>query len=148
VAKELGVPEQNISRWLKELRTVSAVPKDDDEGAGGPRRPEDWTVKERLRAVVEAEDLSDAELGEFLRRQGLHEEILDDWRASVFAALQPASATAAQAKADKKRIEKLEKELTRNKKALAAANAVVVLQKKVHALWGDADDDTSSETDE
>jgi transposase len=148
VSREMGVPQPNISRWLREARTVPAVAKDDDETASEPRRPEDWTVKERLRAVLEAEELSDAELGEFLRREGLHEEILDDWRASVFAALAPASTTAAQAKADKKRIEKLEKELTRNKRALAAANAVVVLQKKVHALLGDGDDDTSSETDE
>ena len=148
VSKEFGVPEPNISRWLKEARRVPAVPKDDDGTASGPRRPEDWSAKERLRAVVKAEDLSDEELGEFLRREGLHEEVLDDWRASVFAALTPASTTAAQARADKKRIEKLEKELTRNKRALAAANAVVVLQKKVHALLGDADDDTNSETDE
>ena len=149
MAREIGVPDVNLSRWLKEARRVPTVPKNDDkETPSEARRPEDWTVKERLRVVLAAEDLSDAELGEFLRREGLHEEILGDWRASVFAALSPASVTAAQAKADRKRIEKLERELTRNKRALAAANAVVTLQKKVHALLGDADDDTSSETDE
>lgn len=148
VARELGVPKVNVYRWLQQARTVPAVPNDNDGDSNGPRRPEDWTAKERLRAVLQAEDMSDEELGEFLRREGLHEEVLDDWRASAFAALAPASTTAAQIKADKKRIEKLEKELTRSKRALAAANAVVALQKKVHALLGDEDDDTSSETDE
>jgi hypothetical protein len=97
---------------------------------------------------VEAEKLSDEELGEFLRREGLHEETLEDWSAAVHEALTPADARARVAVSDKKRIQKLEKALAREERELAAANAVVTLQKKVHALWGDVDDDTSPETDE
>jgi transposase len=147
LAKEAGVPQSTLSRWLIAFGKVPSVPNDDNERASGPRRPEDWTVSERLRAVVEAEKLSDAELGEFLRREGLHEETLDDWRAAVHAALAPGTVRG-RAASDKKRIAKLEKELGRKERALAAANAVVTLQKKVHALLADADDDTSSETDE
>lgn len=33
-------------------------------------------------------------------------------------------------------------------KALAEAAALLVLQKKVQAIWGDADDDTTKESDE
>jgi hypothetical protein len=42
----------------------------------------------------------------------------------------------------------LERELRRKDKALAEAAALLVLQKKVQALWGDADDDTKRESDE
>jgi transposase len=43
---------------------------------------------------------------------------------------------------DAKRIKKLERELRRKEKALAEAAALLVLQKKVQAIWGDEDDDT------
>jgi transposase len=36
----------------------------------------------------------------------------------------------------------LERELTRKDKALAETAALLVLSKKVQALWGDEDDDT------
>jgi transposase len=147
LSKEVGVPQSSLSRWLKDLGTVSPVANDKKGSANGSRRPEDWSVAERLRAVVEAQKLSDEELGEFLRREGLHEETLDDWSAAVHEALAPAAGRG-RAAADKKRIAKLEKELARKDRALAAANAVVTLQKKVHALLGDADDDTSAESDE
>ncbi len=41
----------------------------------------------------------------------------------------------------------LERQLRRKDKALAEAAALLVLQKKAQALWGDADDDTDPETD-
>ena len=147
VSREIGIPQSTVSRWLKSAGRVSSVSNDNKGSASAPRRPEDWSVGERLRVVAEAERLRDEELGELLRREGLHEETLEDWQAAVHAALAPA-ASSKSARADKKRIEKLEKLLARKERALAAANAVVTLQKKVHALLGDADDDTTSETDE
>jgi len=42
-----------------------------------------------------------------------------------------------QAKADKKRIRQLERELNRKEKALAEAAALLVLRKKLNAYWGD-----------
>lgn len=127
---------------------MSSVSNENKVAASAPRRPEDWSVSERLRVVAEAEKLSDAELGEFLRREGLHEETLADWKGAVHAALSPKAPRGLAARTDKKRIEKLEKQLARKERALAAANAVVALQKKVHALLGDVDDDTTPGTDE
>jgi transposase-like protein len=147
LAKEVGVPQSSLSRWLRSFGTVWGVPNDNNGTASGPRRPEDWPVKERLRAVVEAEKLGEEELGEFLRREGLHEETLAEWSAAVHEALAPSHARERAGASDKKRIQKLEKELARKERELAAANAVVTLQKKVHALWGDADDDTNPGTD-
>ncbi len=42
-----------------------------------------------------------------------------------------------QAKADKKRIKELERELKRKDKALAEAAAILVLRKKFNAYWSD-----------
>jgi len=106
--------------------------------AKAPKRPEDWSAEERLRAVMESSRLTEAELGAFLRREGLHEATLRQWRASALEGLGPQRAT----RSEQKRLQELEKELRRKDKALAEAAALLVLQKKVRALWGDGDDDT------
>ncbi len=41
-----------------------------------------------------------------------------------------------QARADQKRIRELERELQRKDKALAEAAALLILRKKLNALWG------------
>jgi transposase-like protein len=115
-------------------------------GGSAPRRPEDWTALERLRAVAEASGLSGDELGEFLRREGLHEEALAEWRQAALDALQPSAPNARSG--DKKHIKRLERELLRKEKALAEAATLLVLKKKAQELWGDEDDDTSDETEQ
>ena len=49
---------------------------------------------------------------------------------------------------EQKRVRELERELRRKDKALAEAAALLVLQKKVQAIWGDGDDDTPPKSDE
>ena len=145
LAREVGVHQTTLSRWVRDLGKVPVVSNDNDGTASRPRRPEDCTAEERLRAVTEAGRLEGEELGKFLRREGLHEETLQEWKQAAIDALQP---TRRGSRAERRQIEKLEKKLAKKEKALAAANAVVTLQKKVHALLGDGDDDTASESDE
>lgn len=106
-----------------------------------PRRPRDWSPEEKLNAVIEAQALSEDELGAFLRRKGLHEAQLEEWRTLILAGLQGHSPRtgAKPSTGDARRIRELEKELDRKDKALAETAALLVLQKKVQALWGDAD---------
>jgi hypothetical protein len=47
-----------------------------------------------------------------------------------------------QAKADRKRIRELERELRRKEKALAEAAALLILQKKLNAYWGNVDEES------
>jgi hypothetical protein len=91
--------------------------------------------------VVEAGRLSEAELGEYLRRQGLHREQLEEWRTALEEALsQPRSGR--RQTGEGKRIKELERELVRKDKALAETAALLVLKKKMDQYWGDEDDDT------
>ena len=46
-----------------------------------------------------------------------------------------------QSKEDKKRIRELEKDLNRKEKALAEAAALLILRKKVRAIWGSNEED-------
>jgi hypothetical protein len=57
--------------------------------------------------------------------------------AAVSALAKPRGTTAEQ-----KRIKELERELKRNKDALAETAALLVLRKKAAALWGEEGDDT------
>ena len=109
-----------------------------------PRRPEDWTAEERLQIVLEAAKVSEADLGAFLRSKGLHEAVLTEWRTAALTALRGPTKASPEAK----RVRALEKELARKDKALAEAAALLVLKKKVQAIWGDEDDSTPSKSDE
>jgi transposase len=145
LSQEVGIGQPTLSKWLRDARGNIRVVKFDSPPPPptNPRRPEDWSPEERLEAVLEASRLKDEELGAFLRRKGLHEAILTEWKASALEALGPQKRTS-----DSRRVRELEKQLRRKDKALAEAAALLVLQKKVRALLGDEDDDTGSRNDE
>ncbi|HEX5100452.1 MAG TPA: hypothetical protein VFV94_13180 [Polyangiaceae bacterium] len=110
------------------------------------RRPDEWSAQEKLEAVLEAKRLSEAELGEFLRSRGLHEQQLREWEAAAVESLRGRKASGKSAEA--KRVKELERELRRKEKALAEAAALLVLRKKAEALWGAEDASTESSSDD
>lgn len=134
LARELNLPQPTLSRWLREARSVGGVTT---------KRSKQWTTAEKLRVLLEADQLGEDKLGELLRREGLHEAQLKQWREDVEAALSPGKKSA-KPSPEAKRVQELERELRRKEKALAEAAALLVLKKKVDAIWGDEDDDTTS----
>jgi hypothetical protein len=100
------------------------------------------SAEEKVRIVVAASALAPAELGAFLRREGVHEAEVEQWRAAILEALESGVAKGSGRSADGKRIKELERELRRKDKALAETAALLVLQKKVREIWGDGDDGT------
>jgi transposase-like protein len=110
----------------------------------GPKRPNDWSAEEKLKVVMEADSLEAEQLGEFLRKKGLHQTHLEQWRLQMLDGLQDgfSKKKTGQKKADSKRIRALEKELRRKDKALAETATLLVLKKKVQQIWGDEDEPT------
>ena len=143
LAIEVGIRQPTLSRWLREARMLSGMAKKSrrPDDRSHPQRPQDWSPEEKLRVVVEASGLSDEALGAFLRKEGLHQAQLDEWIATARSSLSAPKGTR-KASAESKRIRELERELRRKEKALAETAAILVLQKKVQAIWGDEDDDT------
>ncbi len=136
LGRETGISQQTLSRWLHAAGTLAPM---NDSTDAAPRRPQDWSAHEILAVIVEAAGLSDEDLGSFLRRRGLHESHLEQWRTRMVAGLEkPVRRSASSPEA--KRIKELEKELRRKEKALAELAALLVLQKKVRGIWGDEDD--------
>lgn len=150
LAQEIGVSQSSLSRWLREAGTLQSVKRKKQatkrEKAEG-RRPEEWTAEEKLEAVLEAKRLSEAELGEFLRRRGLHEEQLREWESAAVESLRRGRKTGGKSP-EAKRVKELERELRRKEKALAEAAALLVLRKKAEALWGDEDASTEQNNDD
>lgn len=139
LAKDSGVAQSTLSKWLREARTVAPVAKK-TTSKGGRK----WTAAEKLRVVAEAMKLGESDLGELLRREGLHEAQLRQWRADAEAGLVEVPRKGRRS-AEATRIRELERELRRKDKALAEASALIILKKKAAAIWGweDEDDDTN-----
>lgn len=140
---ETGVSQSSLFKWVREAKLRHMG--DEHKPTKKEKRPEDWTAAEKLSAVMEGSRLGEAELGEFLRQNGLHETQLTQWRQAALEAL--AGTKQVRASPESRRVRELEKEVQRKDKALAEAAALLVLQKKVRALWGDADDDTEPENE-
>ncbi len=140
LAEEVGVAQTTLSKWL---RQASSIDQNYSQKVKNhmPKRPQDWTAEEKLQTVIEAASLSDEELGEFLRRKGIHEAQLNEWHSLMIGGLKPRGKSKNKS-SETKKIKQLEKELHRKDKALAEASALLVLKKKAQEIWGDGDAST------
>lgn len=139
LALEVGVSQGTLSRWLRDARTIGGM----THSTKGPEVRGDrkkWTAREKLRVVMEAGQLSDTDLGAYLRREGVHGAQVQQWRAAAEAALGRPGQERSERRAEGKKLRALERELRRKDAALAEAAALLVLKKKAQAIWGDADD--------
>jgi transposase-like protein len=138
LSEETGITAVTLYAWRRQARESGVAVPGDGKQAG------DWSSADKFRMVLEAASLSEAQLGEFCRRKGVLAEQLKQWRdaceqANATAAMQ-SQQSRAQAKASEQRIRSLEKELKRKEAALAEAAALLVLRKKVEAMWGEPED--------
>ena len=110
-----------------------------------PSNPEKWSGANKLAVVIETAALNEEELAEYCRRKGLYAEQINRWRDAAISGNESLRAMSAQERQDlqkeRKKTRKLEKELRRKDRALAETAALLVLQKKARAIWGDGEDD-------
>ena len=132
LAKETGIPQATLSTWVRRYSSES--------GQSKAKRPRDWSAEEKLKALNETANLADAELGDYLRRNGLHSVHLEQWRREIIEAVDGKGSRRQKAE-DKRRVKELERELRRKEKALAETTALLVLKKKAHLIWGDPEDE-------
>jgi len=150
LSREVGIHQATLSRWLRAAGTVAGVSKKKPKPRRmalaqpvGARPVGQWSAEEKVRVVMAGAAVADDRIGEFLRREGLHEEDLERFREEVRSAAIAGLAPAKKARGDEqKRIKDLERELKRKEAALAEAAALLVLRKKAGALWGGEGEDT------
>ena len=143
LSQEVGVSQGCLSRWLRDVHSVGGM----THSPGKKKGTKLWTGAEKLRVLTEAAGLSESDLGALLRREGLHEAQLTEWRQAAEAALAEGQMARGRVKPsdeavrDALRIKELEREVRRKDKALAETAALLVLKKKVQEIWGDSEDE-------
>jgi transposase len=125
VAREIGVGVDTLERWRAE-----ALSK--------PTRERTWTAAARLEAVITTAAMDEAARSAWCREHGVYRQQLQQWRQAATQALaepEEARASPQQTKQDRRRIKELEREVRRKDKALAETAALLVLSKKVEAIF-------------
>ena len=131
VSQEIGVSVATLERWRA-------------DALSRPARERAWTAAARLEAVIATAAMDEAQRSAWCREKGVFPSDLAQWRESAMAALaQPeeARATAQEARADRRRIKELEKDLQRGEKALVETTALLVLRKKLQAIFQESGDE-------
>ena len=139
LAKEEGISDATLYNWRQQARNEGKLMPDSDN------TPEGWSSRDKFAAVLETAAMSEAEMGEYCRQRGLYPEQLTHWRAACEQANDWDRASQKQLKettrTDRKKLKQLEKELARKEKALAEAAALLVLRKKLNAMFEDPEDE-------
>jgi len=140
LSRQEGISQATLYAWRTKLKAGGAVVPGDKNNA------DDWPAEAKFAAVLHAATLSEIELSEYPpRSKGLYPEQISAWRQACITGQMSAKAQLKaereQARADKKRIAELERELRRKDKALAETAAILVLRKKMNAFWGNDSED-------
>ena len=134
--RELGIGSPTIYQWRDKYARLPGMKKSSTHKSR--------SAAEKLKTLIEFEVLPATERGEYLRRNGLHEENLVEWRAQIEKALTPAKLSLKERQelfAEQKKVKALEGELRRKDKALAEVSALLILKKKADLLWGTEEDE-------
>ena len=131
VAREIGVSADTLERWR-------------GEALANPARERNWTAAARLEAVITTAAMDEAARSAWCREHGVYPQQLQEWRESATQALaepEEARASPQQTKHDRRRIKELEREGRRKDKALAETAALLILSKKVSAIFNKGEDE-------
>ena len=131
VADLEGISQGCLYNWLKQARLEGRpVP--------GSRKstPDEWSSQDKFAVILETAHLNALELSEYCRSKGLFPEQIERWKQAFIQGLEQTKPDV-ETKESRKKIQKLEKEIRRKDKALAETAALLVLSKKLQALWAE-----------
>lgn len=140
---ECGVGKSTLSTWKQKAIQMQGLIV-----ASGSNKKR--SAGEKFLAVMESYAMNEAELSQYCREKGLYTEEVRAWREICLRANEKPDTESGEKtnkelrqelSEEKMRSKALEKELSRKEKALAEAAAILILRKKVEAIWGDKEDE-------
>lgn len=139
VSRIEGIGLQTLYNWRDKAKQQGRpVP-------GSKPTSEHWSAEAKFATVLETASLNEAELSEYCRAKGLYVEQVKAWKADALRGFISSREQELEAKrqrqADHKEIKQLKSELRRKEKALAETAALLVLRKKLNALWENDNED-------
>ena len=135
VQRETGVGINTLYRWRDKAlneKGLSATTK--------YKNADKWSSQDKFTVVLETANLSEIEFSEYCREKGIYPEQVKEWKEACMNANDTEKEVKTKAskelREERKKNERLEKELARKDKALAETAALLVLRKKANAIWG------------
>ena len=133
LSARIGISVGTLERWR-----ADALANASGNSGGGTSR---WTATARLEAVIATAAMDEATRAGRCREQGLYPADLDAWKQDAIGGLgEPHDAETVETKRDRRRIKELERDLNRKDKALAETAALLVLSKKLSAIFHEGAD--------
>ena len=143
VSEEEGIPVPTLYSWIKQCR-VKGMPVPGYQSTG-----DNWSPEAKLAVVIETAPLSETELSAYCREKGLYPEQVQRWKEACLQGagqqIDQEKSAQKQKKQDQRTIKKLKAEVRRKDKVLAETTSLLVLSKKLEALYGE--DPNSGEDD-
>ncbi len=139
VSRIEGIGLQTLYNWRDKAKQQGRpVP-------GSTPTSEHWSAEAKFATVLETASLNEAELSEYCRAKGLYVDQIKAWKTDALRGFMSSREQELEAKrqrqADHKEIKQLKSELRRKEKALAETAALLVLRKKLNALWENDNED-------
>ena len=139
IAESLGIDPSTLRKWIAKSRNNELL---NTANMTKEKRPQDWSMEDRLNMVIKCASLDEEAISELCRENGIYPHHVQQWKLDF--ANGSASANTAPSTLEVKELKNenkdLRKELRRKEKALAETAALLVLQKKVNAIWGSNED--------
>jgi transposase-like protein len=145
IATPLGVAMSSLYRWMTDFQRTTLnghnnkkMTKPENE-----KRPEDWSKEQRFNAIVACHELSAEQISAYCRSHGIYAHHIERWKLDFLGASRAPESVPSQLKVRQlsKQNQKLKRDLNRKDKALAETAALLVLQKKVHDIWKEDEDE-------
>ena len=132
LSEKTGIHHTSIRNWVKIYANNTSM-----------KKSKEWSPEARLKIISQTISMSENELGEFLRSNGLHAVEVEEWKESFYSAQKPVGRPKLDPEVVELRSNKkeLERDLKRKDKALAEMSARVILLKKSHLLFGVNEED-------
>ena len=131
VAQEMGILAGTLERWRA-------------DALARPVSERGWSAAARFDAVLSTAAMDEAGKSAWCRAKGLYPQQLEQWREAATQALaepEEQRASPNQTQQDRRRIKELERDLRRKNAALAETAALLVLSKKLEAIFHRGEDE-------
>lgn len=133
---EYHVHEQTLYKWRKMAKAKGTVYQDH---AGSKQK---YSKEMQLQIIIETSPLNNHELSEYCRRKGIYAEEIESWKQAIITGeTDEESKVKKELKDSQAELKRTKKELERKEKALAEAAALLVLKKKMQAIWSSDEED-------
>ncbi len=144
IANSLSIGSSTLGKWIVKAKNQEFETLSQDELASmsNDKRPQDWSIEDRLSMVIECASLTEEALNNHCRKQGVYPHHINQWKQNFIngSSTKKKAVSPSEVKVLKNEVKVLKQELNRKDRALAETAALLVLKKKVHEIWGSEED--------